>query len=164
MKRAGFVCLVFFLGIALVAAAYAQPVVYVVRHGEKLDDSKDPPLSAAGEERASRLARMLAASGVRAIYTTQYRRTIQLAAPVARALKISPVVHPAADTPGLLKKITAHGADDVVLVVGHGNTVPEILKGLGHGDAVKVEETEFDNLFVLVPGARAAPAVARLKY
>lgn len=115
-------------------------------------------------KRAARLGRILAASGVKAIYTTQYQRTILHAAPVARALNVTPVVHPAGDTPGLLRKIAAQDADDVVLVVGHGNTVPEILKGLGHSDAVKIEETDFDNLFVLVPRARAAPVVGRLKY
>ena len=65
--------------------ATAQQMVYVVRHGEKLDDSKDPVLSPAGEARAVRLANMLASSGVKAIYTTQYRRTVLLAAPTARA-------------------------------------------------------------------------------
>ena len=79
---------------------------------EKLDDSKDPPLSPAGELRAARLAQMLTASGVKGIYTSQYRRTMQLAAPVARALNITPIVNPAGDTPGLLRKITAHGTDE----------------------------------------------------
>lgn len=148
----------------LSAAVDAQQMVYVVRHGEKLDDGKDPPLSMAGEARAARLARMLAASGVKAIYTTQYQRTILHAAPLARALKVVTVVNPAADTPGLLRKITSHGADDAVLVVGHSNTVPMILKGLGYAGDVKVEEEDFDNLFVLVPRAQGAPALVRLKY
>jgi broad specificity phosphatase PhoE len=164
MKRAGWLYLVWVICAGTFTAADAQQIVYVVRHGEKLDDSKDPPLSAAGDARAARLARMLETSGVTSIFTTQYQRTVQFAAPVARALKITPVVHPAGDTPGLLRRIWAHGADDIVLVVGHGNTVPEILKGLGVGGAVKIAETDFDDMFVLVPRAPAAPAVARLKY
>lgn len=164
MKRAGRWYVVLLIFASLSISADAQQVIYIVRHGEKLDDGKDPPLSAAGEARAARLGRILAASRVKAIYTTQYQRTILHAAPVARALNVTPVVHPAGDTPGLLGKIAAHGADDVVLVVGHGNTVPEILKGLGHSDAVKIDETDFDNLFVLVPRTRAAPVVGRLKY
>ncbi len=63
--------------LALLAAApanvVAQPVVFVVRHGEKLDNTPDTVLSAEGEARAQRLATMLAASGVRAVYTTQYQ-------------------------------------------------------------------------------------------
>ena len=164
MKRTGWLYLVMLLCMNLSPAADAQQIVYVVRHGEKLDDSKDPPLSPAGAARAARLAQMLAASGVKVIYTTQYRRTMQLAAPVARALNTTPIVNPAADTPGLLKKLTAHGPDDVVLVVGHSNTVPDIVKGLGHAGDVKIEETEFDNLFVVVPKSQGAPALVRLKY
>ena len=142
----------------------AQQMIYVVRHGEKLDDSKDPPLSLTGEVRAAKLAQMLAASGVKTIYTTQYRRTSQLAAPLASALSLTAIVHPAGDTPGLLKKITAHGANDNVLVVGHSNTVPAILNGLGHVGEVKIEETDFDNLFVVVPKQQGAPVLVRLKY
>jgi broad specificity phosphatase PhoE len=156
--------LVMLFCMVLIPAADAQQMVYIVRHGEKLDDSKDPPLSPAGEARAARLGQMLASSGVKVIYTTQYRRSIHLAAPIARALNIAPSVHPAGDTPGLLKRITAQGPDEVVLVVGHSNTIPAILTGLGHTGEVKIEETEFDNLFVLVPKAQGAPALVCLKY
>ncbi len=142
----------------------AQQMVYVVRHGEKLDDSKDPPLSPAGEARAARLAQMLAASGVKAIYTTQFRRTVQLAEPLARKLNVVPVVNPGSDMAGLIKKIKSHGDGEVVLVVGHSNTVPEILKGLGHVGEIKIDDAEFDNLFVLVPKTQGVPALVRLKY
>ena len=87
------VLLMFFACLLCFSASHtvdAQQMVYVVRHGEKLDDSKDPPLSPAGEARAARLAQMLAASGVKAIYTTQYRRTAQLAEPLARKLNVVP--------------------------------------------------------------------------
>ena len=147
--------------------ADAQQMVFVVRHGEKLDDGKDswdPPLSSMGEARAARLAQMLALSGVTAIYTTQYQRSIQFAAPFARALKIVPVVNSAGDTAGLLKKIATHAAGDVLLVVGHSNTVPLILKGLGYPGEIAIEETEFDHFFVLVLKAQGAPALVRLKY
>lgn len=39
-----------------------------------------------------------------------------------------------------------------------------ILKGLGYAGDVKVEEEDFDNLFVLVPRTQGAPALVRLKY
>lgn len=147
--------------------ADALPMVYVVRHAEKQADAKDPkdpPLSLAGEARAKLLAQMLAASGVKAIYTTQYARTIQLSSPLARALNITPVIHPAGDTAGLIKKITSHGADEAVLVVGHSNTVPEILNGLGYSGEVKIAEEEFDNLFVLVSKSEGSVSLERLKY
>ncbi|MBL8524309.1 MAG: histidine phosphatase family protein [Betaproteobacteria bacterium] len=143
---------------------WAQPTVMLVRHGEKLDSSRDSVLSPAGEARALRLAQMLAASGIRAIYTTEYRRTILLAAPLAKQLVVTPVAVPGADQDALLKRIGSHKSNETVLVVGHSNTVPAILKALGHTEEVKIDESEFDNLFVLVPKEGKAPAVVRLKY
>ena len=86
MNRTAWMCLALFCWLQVSSFAEAQLIVYVVRHGEKLDKSEDPPLSPAGKARALRLAQMLAASGVKAIYTTEYRRTMQLAAPTAIAL------------------------------------------------------------------------------
>jgi len=37
------------------------------------------------------------------------------------------------------------------LLVGHTGTVPALLKALGHPVEIKIPETEFDNLFVLIP-------------
>ena len=45
---------------------------------------------------------------------------------------------------------------DVTLRIG--------LKGLGHGEAVHIDEAEFDNLFVLVPREGKSPVVLKLKY
>ena len=47
MNRAGWMCLAIFPWLVVTSSAEAQLIVYVVRHGEKLDDSKDPPLSPA---------------------------------------------------------------------------------------------------------------------
>ena len=56
---------------------------------------------------ASDLAQMLAASGIRAIYTTEYRRTVMLAAPLAKQLAIPSVVVPGAE------QDAGPGTDDV---------------------------------------------------
>ena len=148
----------------LCLSAAAQQTVIVVRHGEKLDNSPDPVLSAEGEARAARLANMLAASNVRAIYTTQYKRTILLAAPTAKRLRLTPVTIPAKELDALIAKIRMHANDEVVLVVGHSNTVPAILKGLGHAPAVTVGEEDYDNLFIVVTQPSGAPTVLHLKY
>ena len=144
--------------------ASAQATVILVRHGEKFDFSPDPVLSSQGEARAALLANMLAASGVRAIYTTQYQRTMLLAAPTAKRLGVVPVVIPAKNTDALLAKIRTHARDEVVLVVGHSNTVPAILKGLGHTTNVTVTEEDFDNLFIVAMQPSGPPTVVRLKY
>jgi len=143
--------------------ASAQTVI-VVRHGEKLDASADSVLSPAGAARAERLANVLAASKVRAIYTTQYRRTILLAAPTAKRLDVTASVIPGKEMDTLMAKIRSHAKGDVVLVVGHSNTVPEILKALGVSASVVVGEDEYDNLFVVAMQPNTAPTLVNLKY
>ena len=145
-------------------SASAQPTVIVIRHGEKLDNTPDPALSVQGDARAARLANMLAASRVSAIYTTEFKRTILLAAPTARRLGVTPVAIPAKETDALLARIRAHASGEVVLVVGHSNTVPAILKGLGYRTAVTVTEEDFDNLFIVAMQTGSAPTLVHLKY
>jgi broad specificity phosphatase PhoE len=152
------------LTVAAPLAASAQTAVFVVRHAEKVDESKDPLLSAKGQARAQALARQLAAAAVKAIYVTEYKRTGLTAAPLAAALGLTPIVVRAGDTPGLVEKIRKDNPADVVLVVGHSNTLPDILKRFGHPDPVEIADDEYDSLFVVVPRAALPPAVLRLKF
>jgi len=165
--------LLMIIATCLPRASAAQQTVIIVRHGEKIEklesvdidkDAKDPPLSVVGMARAEKLAQMLSATKINAIYVTQYRRTAMHAAPLATRQDITPMVVPAADTAGLIKRLASHGADETVLVVGHSNTVPLVLKGLGAVEEVKLTEDEYDNLFMVVPKPGAAPTVTRLKY
>lgn len=165
--------LLMIIATCLPRASAAQQTVIIVRHGEKIEklesvdidkDAKDPPLSVVGMARAEKLAQMLSATKINAIYVTQYRRTAMHATPLAKRQDITPMVVPAADTAGLIKRLASHGADETVLVVGHSNTVPLVLKGLGAVEEVKLTEDEYDNLFMVVPKPGAAPTVTRLKY
>jgi hypothetical protein len=58
----------------------------LVRHAEKAAESADPPLSAAGRERALRLADRLEAMGIEAVWSSDYRRTRATAIPLASRL------------------------------------------------------------------------------
>ena len=49
-----------------------------------------------------------------------------------------------------------------VLIVGHSNTVPEIIKALGVAEPISIAETEFDNLFIVLRSA--TPSLLRLHY
>ena len=147
------------------AAVQAQPTVFVVRHAERADagapatamTASDPELSGAGKLRAEALAKMLKEARIAAIFTTEFSRTRQTAAPLATALGLRPTVVPSKDLAGLTQKIrTATGN---ALVVAHSNTIPEILKGLGVADPVTVGDDEFDNLFIVVRGT-----LIRLRY
>jgi broad specificity phosphatase PhoE len=136
----------------VVAVAYlficwgAQTTVLLVRHADR-QGSADA-LSPAGAARAQELARVLEKSGISAIYTSEAIRTQETAEPSASQLGITPVAVPAADVAGLVSTIRSSNTGQAVLVVGHSNTVPQIIAEFG-GPAVTIGETEFDNLYVL---------------
>ena len=129
--------------------AAAEPIIFLARHAEKAKggaDPKNPELSEAGRGRAELLARMLKDAGVTAIFATEYKRTQQTAEEIARASGTQVTIVPAKDTAGLVEKLKASGGNAVV--IGHSNTLPEIIKALGVEKAVEVAETEYDNLFI----------------
>ena len=150
--------------VAAARPARAQEVVFLVRHAERADNSKDSPLSASGIGRAARLAAMLEDAGITAIYTTEYRRTKETAAPLGRAVHVTPVVVSAADGDALARKVRASGPHDRVLVVGHSNTVPDLIRALGVASPVTIGEAEYDNLFILIPQPGGAPRLVRLRF
>jgi len=148
-------------------AAQAQKLVFIVRHAERADGGAaqmqtqaDPRLSAEGEARAAKLAAMLADAGINAIYATEFRRTQDTAKPLATKLGLQLRTVPSRDTGALVADVRSRHAKDVILVVGHSNTVPDIIKSLC-GASVTIAEREYDNLFIVVP---ATGAMTRIRF
>jgi broad specificity phosphatase PhoE len=135
----------------------------LVRHAEKEATGSDPALTPAGVERATLLARMVRDAKVSAVFATDKLRTQQTAAPAAEILKLKPVIVPSNDVPGLGKRILAH-TGEAVLVVGHSNTVPEIIEALGGRNDLTIDESEYDKLFVLTFRPGKSPVVVVLRY
>jgi broad specificity phosphatase PhoE len=148
----------------LAAPAFAQKAIVVVRHAEKVDESADPLLSAAGTARAENLAKVLRTMDVKAVYTTQYQRTWLTAEPLMKAQTLQPIKVQANAAPELIDRMKKEHPADVVLTVGHSNSVPNILKLLGVTEEIKIADTEFDNLFIVVPNASGPPTLLRLRY
>ena len=150
----------------LPSAVLAQSTVFVVRHAERADAGMtaaagaDPDLSDVGRARAESLAAMLKDARITHIFVTEFKRTRQTAEPLATRLELEPTVVTSKSTPGVAERVKS--AKGNVLVVGHSNTVPEILEALGVEEAVVLTDTEFDNLFVVTRGAR--PSFVRLRY
>ena len=111
------------------APAPAPPATYVMRHLNTPAGERDPDLTAEGQRRAALLPAWFGRERVRAIYVSDFRRTRQTAAPLAARLRLTPIVYDPADTPGLIARVRA-GAQPA-LIVGHSNTVPDIVAGLG---------------------------------
>jgi broad specificity phosphatase PhoE len=156
LKRLGFCCL---LLSALLATATAQSTVFIVRHAEKVDASKDPDLSEAGRARAEALAKILGDAKITAIYATEFKRTQQTAAPLAKALGIKMIIRPAKAADFAMKLWTVRGN---ALVVGHSNTIPDLIQELGVSEQINIADNDYDNLFVVVLDKK--PRLIRLHY
>src|SRR5439155_10039755 len=110
-----------------------RATVFVVRHAEKAAGD-DPPLTDTGARRAQALYRLLASSHLDTVYASPARRALQTAQPTADGFGLT--VQRYADVPALLAQLQAFEGGRHVLVVGHSNTVPQILQGLGVADPV----------------------------
>jgi broad specificity phosphatase PhoE len=144
----------------LFAIASAQPTIFIVRHAERADSSKDSDLSEAGRARAEALAKMLKDANITAIYVTEFKRTQQTAAPLAKALGIPVTTLPAKDNAALIAKLRTLNGN--VLVVGHGDTIPGLIKELGISDPINIADNDYDNLFEIV--LEEKPKLIRLHY
>jgi broad specificity phosphatase PhoE len=150
----------FFLASVLLCTATAQSTIFIVRHAEKADATKDPDLSEAGRARAEALAKTLREANITAVYATEFKRTQQTAAPLAKALGITVTTLPAKDGAALIAKLRALNGN--ALVVGHGDTIPDLIKALGISDPINIMENDYDNLFIVVLDEK--PRLIRLHY
>ncbi len=131
-------------------------LVIIVRHAERAPEPKgDPALSAEGVQRAQALADHLAGANVTSIITTHYRRTQETALPTAKRFGIEPTViavrpdEGEAHVPEVVAAVRQ--LTGVVLVVGHSNTVAEIVAGLSDAKPLPLCDTSFSNIFVVKP-------------
>lgn len=142
--------------------------VLLVRHTEKESQpADDPGLTAAGLDRAQRLLRALRDAGVEAIMTTNLQRTKLTAQPIADALGITPTVVRAggADHPQrVVQTLRERHTGRTVLVVGHSNTIPEIVRELGAPHPGAIADSTHDNLFVVIVGPSGKARLVRAKY
>jgi phosphohistidine phosphatase SixA len=161
---------------ALPEEEFKVTTVFLVRHAEKADAPReDPPLDEKGKLRAQELARMLQGAGVKAIYTSQYLRTKQTGEPLAKqlGLTITPITlklsqsNPREVSEQSIAEITGkiyERAGEAALVIGHSNSVPDVIRKLG-GDVVPtIDEKEFDDLFVVTVYGKGKAKVVQMKY
>lgn len=157
--------LVLVAGWSSTQAADAARTVILVRHAERAGGAgADVPISEAGKCRAEGLARMLAGSGITAIYTSEVARTQQTAEPVAAKLKVQPKAIPAKEVDGLVSHLRGGAAGVKALVVGHSNTLPEIIQRLGGGAVPPIGDGEYDRMFVVFLSGDDNASVLTLRY
>ncbi len=123
-------------------------VVFLVRHAEKVDDGRDPELSAEGQQRAGTLVTTLRDAGIEHLHSSDYLRTRDTAAPIAAKLDLDIEIYDARELPKLVEMLRAAGGRH--LVVGHSNTTPEVVALLGGEPGTAIDEpSEYDRLYIV---------------
>lgn len=126
----------------------APLTVFLVRHAEKVDSSRDPALSPDGHLRAEVLAQTLRDAGITRIHSTDFIRTRDTAAPLAQVLGIAVESYDPRSLPAFAEGLRASGGRH--LVVGHSNTTPGLVAALGGEAGAEIDEaSEYDRLYVV---------------
>jgi len=161
LSRRFFLAVLMAAGLGSPALAQDGPVlVYLVRHAEKLDDSRDPPLNEAGKARAVELARVLGDAGITHVWSTDFARTRSTAAPTAEALGVAVQTYDPSKGREFVEELLHTPGRH--LVVGHSNTTPALVKLLGGEPGGPISDTEYDRLYVVVlDGQRVTTTLLR---
>jgi len=159
-------------------------VILVIRHAERNDmqscspatvkERPNPQLALVDGEsvRAQALAHVGGEDSITAIYASEFCRTQHTVQPLANQLGLTVNVVDQFEADGttvnvdnLIDQIWTNNRGQVVLVAGHTSTVPVIIEELSGISIAEIDETEFDNLFVVVvPRWWGRTKVVRLKY
>jgi 2,3-bisphosphoglycerate-dependent phosphoglycerate mutase len=140
--------------LVMLISSCTKTTYYIVRHAEKATASpgmsSDVPLSEAGVQRAEKLKELLKDKNIGSIFSTQTIRTTSTAKPLSEAMNIPIEIYNPRDTSAAfinqLKTIQRKN----VLVVGHSNTVDDIVnKLMGSILLTDLQETEYNNLFIV---------------
>ncbi len=141
--------------------------VVIVRHAEKDTVGPDPRLTAAGRNRAGRLARILADEPVSMLISSDRARTIETLEPLSAKTGLGVTTIPVRGGPAghaaeLADSIRAHPGGTIV-VSNHSNVIPEILHDLGVDGEIRIPDDEYERIFivVLVPGRDATLLMMR---
>jgi len=158
--------------ITLAPAPPRAVTIFLVRHAEKgKDKAKDPSLSEAGQQRARRLAEILAHETITHLFSTPLKRTRETLAPLAAArdLPVSAIM----DVDDQVAALLDLPAGATAVVAGHSNTVPALVEGLGGTvsgtvpgrSGPQLEDGSYDRLFVVIlapPTGSSAPRLLRV--
>jgi phosphohistidine phosphatase SixA len=140
-------------------STYAQKTVILVRHADR--DGGADRLNPEGRDRALALACTLRNSGITAIVRSNTDRTKATAEPTANQFNITPNIVSYDSVPldvhvkNALKAIRTSGENDVLLYVGHSDTLEPLLREFGYKGLFSLKDP-YGNLFIVIPKGQDA--------
>ena len=127
--------------------AFSAPEqVYLFRHSEK-QTGENPFLTAQGQARAEHLVSLVNTYPNITLFSSNYNRTLNTAAPLAAYYNIIVITYDAADLMTLKKQLLAQNG--VVVVIGHSNTTPQLASLLSNQAIESMDESQYGHYYLV---------------
>ena len=148
--------------------ARTSTVMIVVRSAEfEQHEVANPQLSTEGQQRATRLQKLLAQAkperGVDAVYVSEDSGAQQTATPLAETMGLAVNVVAAADWASLPSLIMRNHAGEITLIVANRTALLSLLKQTTSTDFV-VDEADYGSVFVIPKSRLSKSTAVRLRY
>lgn len=140
-----FICGLLLSLVATAATATPEKIV-LFRHGEKAAGD-NPHLTSAGKRRAKHIVTLIPSDANLTLLSSDYNRTKETAADLARTFKQKVIIYDAQDLEKLKAQVMA--LNGTVVVIGHSNTTPNLAELLSNQKVAAMPETQFNRYFVL---------------
>ena len=124
---------------------------YLIRHAEKVrtdKSDKDPKLNEYGMLRAIKWQEYFSDKNISKIYSTNYKRTLETVKPIQESSDIIPIIYSPSDID--YKNFIMSNKTEVVLIVGHSNTIHDFVNGLISENVYsQIDDLNNSNLYVV---------------
>lgn len=144
------------LGLSWFFESQATTTILFVRHADTdlTAGGDNPALSAAGIARAEALADFVqdidVVAGVDAIYASEFKRTQQTAAAVARRLELEVSIANPYDVEAFMADVLREHKGEIVLVVTHSDVIAPLIEELhGSKNVPEIARDEYDNFYIV---------------
>ena len=158
------------IGLAWFFESQATTTIIFVRHAEKnLSVEDDPELTEAGQRRVFELTRQMkdadVVEGIDAIYSTPFRRNLATVEPLSELLELPINLYNKNEYESVLETILDKHKGKIILVVGHSDTLANLMAELGASKSVPViADNEYDNIYIVSIPWFGKTKTIRLRY
>jgi len=124
---------------------------YLIRHAEKVRTNKsdrDPKLNEKGIIRSLNWKEFFIDKDISKIYSTNYKRTLETVKPIQEAIGLATILY----SPSSIdyKDFISSNKGEIVLVVGHSNTIPNFVNELINDQVyTQIDDLNNSNLYIV---------------
>lgn len=152
-----------------------KSVIFMVRHAETevlpegatKNENDNRILNETGKVRAQKLSNLLTGTDLAGVLSTSYIRAAQTAEPLAKSKNLGILSYNSTNLGRVFDFAFSYDLGKRVCVVGHSNTVPDMVRELTGQDSVivgNIEESIHDDLFVISGTGKGNCEVQRFRY